>query len=296
VRGSTVSPWEPFVGTPAYATGGVDPSAGLAPLAAGAAILCLSFLGFDAVSTLAEETPAPGRDVPRAILWVTVSGGLLFMLVAYVGHLVLREPRCLPATDATCTFADTAALDLVARAGGRGLSLFFIGAYVAGAFGSALTSQASVARVLYTMGRDNVLPRRLVGRLSPRFGSPARAVLLVSAVSLLAVWASLDLLASMISFGALVAFSVVNVAVIKHYVIDRGARAPGEDLAGADQGRGRSPAFWLRYLLLPGAGCLLTAWLWTHLSAASLRVGLQWLAGGGIYLALLTRGFRRTVP
>lgn len=278
ISGETVPVWQPFVGNASYAAGGVDPSLGLAPLLAGAAVLCLSFLGFDAVSTMAEETPEPRRDIPRAIAWVTLCGGLLFTLLAYIGHLVLPTPRCLPALDAGCTFGDTAALDLMQRAGGRAMSVFFLAAYVAGAFGSALTSQASVSRILYTMGREGVLPRGLVGRLDARFGTPVPAILLVSALSLLAVWMSLDLLASMISFGALVAFSVVNLAVIKHYLIDRSLESG-----------------WFRHGVLPAIGCVLTGWLWTSLSRQSLMVGIEWLAAGTIYVAVVTRGFRRAL-
>ena len=280
-RGTGVNAWEPFLGNGSYAAGGVDPSVGLAPLLAGASVLCLSFLGFDAVSTMAEETPHPTRDVPRAILWVTVGAGLGFMVLAYVGHLTLREPRCLAAVDPACTFTDTAALDVMARAGGAFLRVFFVAALTAGAFGSALTSQASVSRILYSMGRDGALPRAFFGRLEPRFGTPARSILLVSVISLLATWISLALLASMISFGALVAFSAVNLAVIKHYLVD-GARRSARDL--------------VVYGLLPLVGCLLTAWLWTSLSRESLSMGLRWLGVGAAYLAILTRGFTRPPP
>ena len=99
---------------------------------------------------------------------------------------------------------------------------------MAGAFGSALTSQASVSRILYTMGRDGVLPRRFFGRLSARYGTPVLAIALVSVVSLLASKVSLALLASMISFGALVAFSVVNLAVIGHYLLERESKVGGQ--------------------------------------------------------------------
>ncbi|MBN0063617.1 Putrescine importer PuuP, partial [Pseudomonas aeruginosa] len=64
----------PFVGD------GSQP--GFAPLMAGAAVLCLSFLGFAAVSTLAEETRDPQRDIPRAIVITTVGAGLLFTVLA----------------------------------------------------------------------------------------------------------------------------------------------------------------------------------------------------------------------
>lgn len=55
---------------------------GFGPLMAGAAVLCLSFLGFDAVSTLAEESRDARRDVPRAIILTTLFAGLLFTVLA----------------------------------------------------------------------------------------------------------------------------------------------------------------------------------------------------------------------
>jgi hypothetical protein len=135
----------------------------------GAAILCLSFLGFDAVSTLAEETHDPRRRIPRAIMLVTVIGGALFILLSYVGHLVF--PRYSEFTD-----VDSAALDVVGTAGGAALTAFFTAAYIAGCFGSAMASQASVSRILYAMGRDGALPSAVFGRLHPRFGRRRPAV------------------------------------------------------------------------------------------------------------------------
>src|SRR5687767_9139951 len=58
-------------------------------LVAGAAILCLSFLGFDAVSTLSEEAKAPEHTVPRAIMLTTIIGGCIFVLLSYAGTVVL---------------------------------------------------------------------------------------------------------------------------------------------------------------------------------------------------------------
>jgi len=179
------------------------------------------------------------------------------------------------------TDVDSAALDVMQTAGGEFLAVFFTAAYVAGAAGSALTSQASVSRIIYAMGRDGVLPTRVFGRLSARFKTPVVAVLCVSAVSLLAVWIDLGLLAGMISFGALVAFSVVNLSVIKHYYIDRKERAGVQVL---------------RNLVLPLIGFALTVWLWTSLSVETFIVGLSWLAIGVLLLAIVTRGFRRPTP
>ena len=166
-------------------------------------------------------------------------------------------------------------------AGGHFLAIFFTAAYIAGATGSALTSQASVARILYAMGRDRVLPRAVFGRLSERFRTPVIAILVVSAVSLLAVVIDLGLLVEMISFGALIAFSVVNLTVIKHYFVDR---------------RERSGGAVVNNLVLPLVGFALTLWLWTSLSPRTFVVGLIWLGLGVVLLAVVTRGFRRPVP
>ncbi len=174
---------------------------------------------------------------------------------------------------------DSGALDVMTAAGGQFLETFFTAAYVAGALGSALTSQASVARILFAMGRDGILPSKVFGHVSPRFSTPVYAVLIVSAVSLFALVLSLATLASLISFGALMAFSVVNLSVIKRFFVDL---------------RERNRV--VLNLVLPAIGFLLTAWLWTSLSGTTLVVGLCWLAVGFLWLLAVTRGFSRPTP
>nr|WP_240630307.1 APC family permease [Specibacter cremeus] len=254
----------PFTGTGA---------GGISPLFAGAAVLCLSFLGFDAVSTLAEETKNARRDVPRAILLVTLIAGALFVVLSYLSYLVLP----------TTNFhnVDSASLEVMAKLGGDFLVAFFTAAFVAGSFGSAVASQASVSRILYSMGREGVLPRAVFGRLSVKGAVPVLSILVVAVVSLLALVTSLDVVASMISFGALVAFSVVNLAVIRHYLFVE---------------RRRGAKSMIVYGAVPTIGFLLTAWLWTSLSQVALTVGLGWVAVGIIILAITTRGFRKASP
>ena len=243
---------------------------GLNPILAGAAILCLSFLGFDAVSTLSEEAKDPRRTVPRAIMIATVASGIIFIILSYVSQLVFPSNQ----------FADvdSGALDVMTTAGGQFLNTFFTAAYVAGALGSAITSQASVARILYAMGRDGILPRQIFGYVSARFGTPVYAILVVSVISLLAIVIDLATMASIVSFGALVAFSAVNLTVIKHYFIDNGEKNV------------------LNNMVLPVIGFLLTVYLWFSLSGLTLVVGLIWLAVGFVWLLGVTRGFQRPTP
>src|SRR5882757_1671233 len=210
---------------------------GASPIFAGAAILCLSFLGFDAVSTLSEEAKDPTRTVPKAIMIATVVCGLIFFGLSYVSQLVFPSNQF--------TDVDSGSLDVMTTAGGQFLNTFFTAAYIAGCIGSALTSQASVARILYAMGRDGIMPRKVFGHVSLRFATPTFAILVVSVISLAALFIDLGFLASIVSFGALVAFSAVNLTVIKHYFVDEGDKNVFNNL------------------VLPVIGFCLTVWLWT---------------------------------
>lgn len=251
---------------------GADGADGLSPVMAGAAILCLSYLGFDAISTFAEEAKNPRRSIPKAIMITTVVAGLIFLGLAYISHLLMPV--------STFPNVDAAAIDVVGAAGGDFLVAFFTSAYIAGSLGSALTSQASVSRIIFSMGRSGVLPKSLA-RLHKRFGTPVLPILLTSAVSLLALVLDLTTVSSLISFGALVAFSMVNACVIKHFFIDKKNRG----LKGA-----------LNNIALPVTGLLLTLWLWTNLTGLSFSLGLSWAAVGLAYLLFITRGFRRPTP
>jgi putrescine importer len=243
---------------------------GAGPIFAGAAILCLSFLGFDAVSTMSEEANDPRRTVPKAIMIATVGCGLIFFGLSYVSQLVFPSNQ----------FADvdSGSLDVMTSAGGQFLNTFFTAAYIAGCIGSALTSQASVARILYAMGRDGIMPRKVFGHVSTRFSTPTFAILVVSVISLAALWIDLGFLASIVSFGALVAFSAVNLTVIKHYFFDEGEKNV------------------LNNVVLPVIGFLLTVWLWFNLSGLTLEVGVIWLALGFVWLLIVTRAFQRPTP
>ena len=242
---------------------------------AGAAILALSFLGFDAVSTLSEETHEPRKRIPKAILLCTLAGGTLYIIQSYAGHLVFPD---------FASFADkqdVASADVMKFTGGDLLNTFFTATFVAGSFACAMASQASVSRILFAMGRDGSLPRGVFARLHPTYRTPVVANVLVGACGLSALFISLATTSSLISFGALAAFSFVNLSVIKHYVVDGGRRS-GADL--------------VKFGLLPLLGVLFTFYLWTQLTGFTFRIGLSWLAVGFVYLLFLTRMFRRKPP
>jgi len=239
----------------------------------GAAIACYSFLGFDAVSTLTEETRDPRRTIPRAIMLITLIGGLIFVGVSY--FVQIAHPSF------EFTDVDSAAYEIARNIGGDlFVSIFLIGLIV-GQFASGLSAQASGSRLLFAMGRDGVLPKSFFGTLHARFGTPVNSILLCAVVALLALRLDVTTSTSFINFGAFLAFSLVNLSVIFHYWI------------GAKQ---RGLRELVLFLVFPTIGLVADLWLMVSLDHLAIYLGLSWLAIGLLYLGFLTRGFSRQPP
>ncbi|NWE14487.1 APC family permease [Pseudomonas yamanorum] len=239
----------------------------------GAAIACYSFLGFDAVSTLTEETRDPRRTIPRAIMLITLIGGLIFVGVSY--FVQIAHPSF------EFTDVDSAAYEIARNIGGDlFVSIFLIGLIV-GQFASGLSAQASGSRLLFAMGRDGVLPKSFFGTLHARFGTPVNSILLCAVVALLALKLDVTTSTSFINFGAFLAFSLVNLSVIFHYWI------------GAKQ---RGLRELVLFLVFPAIGLLADVWLMVSLDHLAIYLGLSWLAIGLVYLGFLTRGFSQQPP
>ncbi|WP_348789036.1 APC family permease [Leifsonia sp. NPDC080035] len=242
-------------------------------IASGAAILALSFLGFDAVSTLAEEAERPRRDIPRAILIIVGVAGLFFVSVTYVMQVLF------PDVSAVGNIVG-ASPEIAKYIGGAAFQAVFIGGYMVAVLGCGITQQMSAARLLFAMGRDGALPRRFFGSLN-RAGVPAANVLLIAALACTAVFLDLNKAASLINFGAFVAFIFVNLSVIftyTRYVKERGWRKA------------------LGFVVLPVLGVAVNVALWFSLDTSAMVVGAVWVAIGLVYLLWRTRFFRAAPP
>jgi amino acid transporter len=244
---------------------------GFSALAAGAAVAAYSFLGFDAVSTLTEETYDAERNVPRAIVLVALIGGAIFIVVTYFVTLV--------SPGGSFDNADSLAADIAKTVGGSLFGAVFLTGLIVGQFTSGLAAQAAVARLLYAMGRDRVLPQRVFGWVSERFHTPVFNIAICGVVGLAAIFLDVTTSTSFINFGAFTAFTFVNVAVIAYYV----------------KHRDESLNPW-RYLLLPAVGAIVDVYLLTQLDSKALILGLSWLGIGIVYLLILTRGLTREPP
>lgn len=209
----------------------ISENAHLIPIITGATIVCFSFLGFDAVTTLSEETP--DAALPEIALYV---GGKLFQSIFLC-----------------TTFVNTLA--------------------------SGLASHASVSRLLYVMGRDNVFPERVFSYVHPKWRTPALNVIMVGIVALSALFFDLVTATALINFGALVAFTFVNLSVFNHFWRRKGMNKSWKDH--------------FHYLLMPLVGALTVGVLWVNLESTSLTLGLVWASLGGAYLWYLIRRYRK---
>lgn len=250
---------------------GID--AGFAGVAGGAAIAAYSFLGFDAVTTLTEETVEPRRTVPRAIMLVALIGGGIFVVVSYVTQLV--HPG------GVFNDSATAAFEIANAIGGSFFGAVFLAALVVAQFTSGLAAQASGSRLLYAMGRDGVLPRRVFGALNAKFHTPVLSIAAIAIVGLIAMFMDVATSTSFINFGAFVAFIMVNVSVVVYWAKER------------REGRSHNA---ILYVLMPIVGVIVIAYLLSQLDLHAITLGSIWLAVGVVVLGFITRGFRRQPP
>ena len=244
----------------------------MTPIMAATSIAVLSFLGFDGITTLAEDAQNGSRDIARATVLVCFICGGLFVLQTYLAQLVWPDFRGFKQIE-------TAFLDVSARVGGQVLFHFVSLAMVVAGLASSITGQASASRLLCGMGRDRLLPQRIFGYIHPKFGTPVYSIILMGAVHLLgAAFLKFGEAAEVINFGAFVGFMAVNLCVIRHYYIRLNQRA--------------GTAFLLN-LLFPALGLCICFLIWLNLSRFSLILGTAWMFLGLLYLMFLTGGFRK---
>ena len=224
-------------------------------------ICVMSFLGFDAVSTLAEEVEGGDRRVVgRAIIAVLVLSAVFFVLLTWIlGNL-------LPGIHIKDPAAATYELAAWAIAPWMAALLAWTNAIVVG-LSNALPMQVGVARVVFAMGRDRQLPSAFA-RLHPRYNTPYVGMLVTAAISLgvaLLMKSRLDDLASIVNFGALSGFLLLHVSVLRRFALEQRSR--------------RLVAHWI----VPIGGIVVVLAVFSGMSAPAMKVGVGWLIAGLAY-------------
>ncbi|WP_045519179.1 APC family permease [Neobacillus niacini] len=244
-------------------------------LITGATILCFSFLGFDAVTTLSEETPNPEKTIPKAILLTALWGGVIFITTSFFIQSFFPD---------NSRFIDSEAAlpEIALYVGGKLFQSIFLCTTFVNTLASGLASHASVSRLLYVMGRDKVFPEKWFGYVHPKWRTPAINVLIVGVISLSAWFFDLVTATSLINFGALMAFTFVNLSVISHFAVREKMH--------------RTPKGFFDYVIMPLIGAGLVGILWINLELSSLVMGAGWFLIGLAYLVFITKAFKVAPP
>jgi putrescine importer len=242
----------------------------LRALAAGTSFAALVFIGFDGVSILAEEVKNPKRNVLLAAVLVCLFTGLFSGLQVYLAQLVWPDHT-------TLQNQETAFMDVARIAGGPLLFTAYGIVLLISSMACGLAGHVGAARLLYSMGRDDVIPKKIFGHLSPKKGNPVYNEWIVGILAYIAVltipW---ERAAEIVTFGALLAFTAVNLVALLHFWF-------------APQAAGRRNFFVDAFI--PAFGGVFCFVLLIGLQPWTKYAGLIWLAAGLIYAGYRTRMF-----
>src|ERR1700756_1085292 len=245
---------------------------------AGTSVAVLTYIGFDAVSTLSEEVENPRRNILLATVLVCLITGLLSGLEVYAAQLVWGS-KPFPGDQVESAFAM-----LSRKAGGALLFQIINFTLLVANMGSGMASQLAAGRLLYGMGRGNALPKSFFGAIEPRRRVPRNNIVAVGIFALAGAGileffssrlggGAYEIGAEALNFGAFIAFMGVNAASFVHYWL---------------HGKSRN----LSNLLVPALGFIICGFIWIHLSRPALVLGAVWMVAGITYGAIRTRGFR----
>ena len=242
----------------------------LRALAAGTSLAALVFIGFDGVSILAEEVKNPKRNVLLASVLVVVFTGLFSGLQVYMAQRVWPDYT-------TLQNPETAFMDVAQMASGPYLFAAYGAMLLVSSIACGLAGHVGASRLLYSMGRDNVLPRKIFGYLSPKKSNPIYNVWIIGLLAYIGVitipW---EHAAEIVTFGALLAFMGVNLSALKHFWFSREALGHRNFFVDC---------------FVPGFGIAFCFVLLISLQSWTKYAGLTWLVVGILYSAYKTRGF-----
>jgi amino acid transporter len=256
----------------------------LSSIGAATALAALTYIGFDGLTTLSEEVENPRKNVLLAAVLTCIITGIWSGAQVYLAQLSLPDWASLTAglTDeaAKNKALDTAIMTVADRVGGTVLDTSLSIVLLIGSVGSGVAGQLGASRLLYGMGRDKVIPNKIFAHLDKKHASPSYNVIIVGVLAYLgAVLLNYEECARLINFGAFFAFMGVNIASMREYFF----KSPVKDMRSI-----------FMNFLPPLAGFVICLIIWLNLPLKTFIIGGSWMLAGIIYLAIKTKGFRKS--
>lgn len=246
------------------------------------ALAALTYIGFDGLTTLSEEVKNPKRNVLLAAVITCLITGIWSGAQVYLAQLSWPDwesfTRGITDEAVVTNNLDTAIFSVAKLVGDHLLDISLTIILLIGSVGSGVTGQIGASRLLYAMGRDSVIPKKVFGHLDKKHHGPNYNVMIVGVLALAGAL-TLDYAecARLINFGAFIAFMGVNVASMLEYYFkseDKGLKS------------------FFKNFLPPAVGFVICLIIWLNLPLKTFIIGGSWLVAGIIYLGIRSKGFK----
>jgi len=243
-------------------------------IAAGTALAATTYIGFDGVSILAEEVENPRRNVLLASVLVCVFTGLFAAFQVYLAQRIWPDYR-------TLVNPETAFMDVARVVGGNHLFVGFAIVLLISSLACGLAGLLGAVRLLYGMGRDNILPRKIFGHLNAERGNPSYNVIIAGVMAYVGTLAmGWERSVEILNFGALMAFMAVNLAAVRYFGFSPEMKDKREVFFD---------------VVVPASGFLFCLVIFLGLQSSTLVTGGIWVIVGAAYVILKTKALGQPV-
>jgi putrescine importer len=254
-------------------------------LGSATALAALTYIGFDGITTLSEEVKNPRRNVLLAAVITCIITGFWSGAQIYLAQLAWPEwvsfTKGVTNEAASANALDTAIMAVANRIGGAVLDSSLSFTLLLASIGSGVTGQIGASRLLYGMGRDAVIPKRIFGYLDKKHSSPSYNIIIVGLLALTgALLLNYEECARLINFGAFLAFMGVNLSVMREYFF---------------KSQNKTIKNFLLNFLLPFIGFMICLIIWLNLPLKTFIIGGGWMLVGILYMSIRTKGFRNSI-
>lgn len=232
----------------------------------------LTYIGFDGVTTLAEDVKNPKRNMLLAPILVCLFTGIFSILQIYLAQRIWPDYNSFPNLE-------TAFFDVAARVGGKFLFNAIAVILFIACLGSGLAGQVGAARLLFGMGRDGIIPGKVFSHLDKKRGTPSYNIIIMGVLTIIgSLILSYQGAAELLNFGAFIAFMGVNIATFRQFFF---LRPPGKKRNLFSDA------------ILPVSGFVVCFLIWISLPTPAKVIGGLWFLIGLVYLIVRTGGLKQ---